>query len=126
MKKIIEAYWLKDHILCCLFNDGVLKRLDFKLLFEKWVIQTNDIAYPIATNIELFRQFGIANGTLSWENIGLGVHSKDETGAPVFYPYELDPLVLYQSGETVLKLPKSKVSKLVESHNFPNVCLLLA
>jgi DNA-binding XRE family transcriptional regulator len=45
--------------------------------------------------VEKFKQIKIINNSIGWENIG--TYGKDINGNDVFYPYDLDPIVLYKN-----------------------------
>lgn len=79
----------------CLFNNGESRVIDFQKLFEDvFQVQEDDPAFVLLQDYEAFRQLHILGNTIGWENIGM--YAEDEEGKQVFYPYDLDPLVLYE------------------------------
>ena len=61
-------------------------------------MKEGDIEFPLHQSIDAFRQVQLENGTLQWNNIP--IESKDEEGNLVSYPYELDPIMLYEVSES--------------------------
>ncbi len=46
--------------------------------------------------IRMIDSIKIMGNTIGWEEIG--IHSENENGESVFYPYDLDPIVLFKYG----------------------------
>ena len=80
----------------CKFNNGEYRYIDFEHLFKEWNIKKEDIEYPLL-NGEEFNKVQLSNGTLSWQNIQVKLitEQKEEQN----FPYEIDPIVLYQNSE---------------------------
>jgi DNA-binding XRE family transcriptional regulator len=82
----------------CLFSNGEHRILDFESIFkEVYKVQPGDVDYPLMKDPEAFAQVKLEGLSLIWPNVG--IHSEDEFGNPVFYPYEPDPLVLFQNSQ---------------------------
>lgn len=86
------------YLVSCLFNNGESRVIDFKDLFEQvFKIEENDPATELLKDYNAFGQIRIIENTVGWPNIGL--YAEDENGERVFYPYDLDPIVLYQNSK---------------------------
>jgi DNA-binding XRE family transcriptional regulator len=80
----------------CLFSNGEHRIIDFEYLFnDVFKVKPNKPAYTLLKDQEAFAQVKLEGLNLVWPNVG--INSEDENGNPVFYPYEPDPLVLYQN-----------------------------
>jgi hypothetical protein len=95
--KIIKILEIDGYTLHCLFSNQEIKRLDFQDIFKTWNISPTHIAYPLTQNLSKFKTVQLTDNSLSWPEIG--INSKDENGNNVFYPYEIDPFVLYELGK---------------------------
>lgn len=95
--RITEILHINDYSLYCLFSNKEVRLLDFKSNFNEWKVKESDIEYSLYSDVNKFKQFSLKNGTLSWDFIG--VSSIDNEGNKVFYPYEIDPSVLYEMGK---------------------------
>ncbi|MBK8632764.1 MAG: helix-turn-helix domain-containing protein [Saprospiraceae bacterium] len=54
-----------------------------------------DDEYIISKSIEEFNKVELVDGTLSWNNVA--TKGIDEDGNEIEYPYQLDPIVLYEN-----------------------------
>jgi len=97
VKRIIKIHEIDNYRISCLFNNGESRIIDFKELFNKWKITSEDIEFPIANSIREFRKVELIDGTLSWDNIK--TESTNDRGETVFYDYQLDPIVLYENSQ---------------------------
>lgn len=94
--RILRINQIDAYRVSCLFNNGESRIIDFYKLFKDiFKVQAGDPAYILLQDAEAFQQIQLLGSTLSWPNVG--IHSKDSKGQAVFYPYDLDPLVLYQN-----------------------------
>ena len=94
--RIKEIYKTEDFKVFCHFTNDEFRFVDFEQLFKQWKIKEGDIEYLLLNKSE-FKKVKLVNGTLSWNN--LTVSLLDENGKESNYPYELDPIVLYQNSQ---------------------------
>lgn len=81
-----------------LFNSGESRIVDFeKLLKNVFKKKPGKIGYELLEDKDLFDKIQVIGTTIGWEEIGL--EGLDENGGKVHYPYDLDPIVLYQNSE---------------------------
>ncbi|TDB63749.1 helix-turn-helix domain-containing protein [Arundinibacter roseus] len=95
IKRILKIHSVKGYEIACLFNNGESRIIDFKELFKKWAIKMGDVEFPLVQSREEFEKVKLSDGTLAWENIIL--QGSDDTGEPIQYTYDLDPIVLYEN-----------------------------
>ena len=94
--RILKINEIDGYLVSCLFNNGESRIIDFKeLLEQKFKLQPNQVGYILTQDIEAFNKIKLLGTTIGWDDIGL--ESEDEYGTKVFYPYDLDPIVLYQN-----------------------------
>ncbi|MBK8656294.1 MAG: helix-turn-helix transcriptional regulator [Haliscomenobacter sp.] len=94
--RILRINKVDGYRVSCLFNNGESRVIDFQKLFEDvFQVQKGDPAFALLQDYEAFRQLHILGNTIGWENTGM--YAEDEEGRRVFYPYDLDPLVLYEN-----------------------------
>ncbi len=82
----------------CIFNTGENKIIDFEKLFEEWEVKPGDVEYPLL-NVEEFQKIKLHDGVLSWENVKVLLTKED--GTEENFPYEIDPIVLYNQAEII-------------------------
>jgi DNA-binding XRE family transcriptional regulator len=94
--RILKINKIDGYNVSCLFNNGESRVINFEDLF-KHVFQVDEshIAYPLLTDYSQFTQIEVIGHSVGWPEIG--IKSKDFEGKEVFYPYQPDPLVLYQN-----------------------------
>jgi DNA-binding XRE family transcriptional regulator len=96
MLKILRINDMDGYRVSCLFNNGESRVIDFYQLFkDSFKVGVGDPAYTLLHDPALFQQIQIMGSTIGWPNVG--IHSKDSKGQAIFYPYDLDPKVLYQN-----------------------------
>ena len=76
----------------CLFNTGERRVLNFERLFQEWAVKPTDVEY-VLLNLHEFQKVKLHNGTLSWDNVKVTL--LDENRKEQAFPYEIDPIVLY-------------------------------
>lgn len=115
--KILKINEIDGYKVSLLFSNGENRVVDFyDLLNNQFALKPGRVGFELLTDSELFGKIKLSGNTIGWETIGL--HSRDESGNEVFYPYELDPLVLYahsqpdprrniQIGEKILEARKA-------------------
>ncbi len=97
VKRIVKIHNIKDYKVYCLFNNGESRIIDFEKYWKKRTTTKRSFHYPLVKSIEEFQKVQLENGTLTWNNVR--IESEDENGNPVVYPYDLDPIVLYENSE---------------------------
>lgn len=108
--RIKEIYKKDNFCIHCLFSNNEYRIIDFTELFRKWNVSKGDTEYPLL-DLEEFQKVKLVNGTLSWDNVT--VKLLDTNREEKEYPYDLDPIVLYQN------------SKLDQDKIFENLGILL-
>jgi DNA-binding XRE family transcriptional regulator len=94
--RILRINSIDEYKISCLFSNGESRIIDFQKLFlEVFKIGENDPASVLLKEYDEFKKIKILGNTLGWPTIG--IYSKDKNGKEVFYPYDLDPIVLYQN-----------------------------
>ncbi len=84
--RIIRATYLKDYIIECLFEDGLLKLIDFSP-----ELHTNPVCKAFL-NLDAFKKFEIEKGNIVW----------GQNWDMVFTP---ESLYNYQAGQTLSRIP---------------------
>ena len=92
--RILKIKSVKGFNLCCIFNNGETRIIDFKELFKKWKVTKNDPEYLLLTERE-FKKVTLRNQTLSWKNIKIEL--TDINGDKKSHPYELSPDIVYEN-----------------------------
>ena len=95
IRRIINIHTIEGYKVFCLFNNGESRIIDFKKLFDEWGVKEGDLEYPLVKSEEAFNQVVLVDGTLTWDMIS--VNGNDEAGNDKSYPYDLDPIVLYEN-----------------------------
>lgn len=95
--RIKEIYKRENFKIHCLFSNNEYRVIDFGELFKKWDIKQGDIEYPLLDILE-FQKAKLVNGTLSWDNITVSLLDKNREEKK--FPYDLDPIVLYQNSKS--------------------------
>jgi len=94
--RIIDIYKTENFKIFCHFTNGEYRFVDFEMLLNKWNVKRKDIEYKLLDKTEL-QKVKIVNGTMSWDNISVSL--LDEKGNEKLYPFELDPIVLYENSQ---------------------------
>ncbi len=97
IKRIIKIHKIEGYKVFALFSNGASRVIDFKALFKQWNIGPDDKEYSLLKDVKAFQQVAVIDGTFVWEN--LPIKSVDENGQAVFYPYDVDPIVMYENSE---------------------------
>jgi DNA-binding XRE family transcriptional regulator len=79
-----------------LFNNGESRIIDIAELFSKNGGGIEELENKIVESDQIFNSVKVTGTTISWP--GIGIYSTDEDGESVFYPYDIDPIVLYEAG----------------------------
>ena len=96
LPRIIKIEKIDGFVIQCMFNNGESKLLDFKKIFNKWNVSSEDLEYKLL-DLKEFKKVKLRNFTLSWPNIKIEI--KNEIGQIEKYPYEIGPDVLFQLSE---------------------------
>ena len=94
--RIKEIYKKDGFKIYCLFSNGEHRFIDFEALFKQWKIGPSEVEHPLLEAAEL-QKAELVNGTLSWGNLAVWLVGED--GEEKRYPYEIDPIVLYQNSQ---------------------------
>lgn len=91
--KILKINYIKGYKVSFLFNNGASGWIDFQ---DYWKDKREGHpAYKLLQNQEEFAQIEIMGNTIGWKNTGIS--SKNSNGEIEFFPYDLDPIVLYDA-----------------------------
>ena len=82
----------------CLFNTGEKRVINFEQLFQEWAVKPSDVEH-VLLNLHEFQKVKLHNGVLSWDNVK--VKLLDENRKEQEFPYEIDPLILYQNSASI-------------------------
>ncbi|MDX2245776.1 MAG: DUF2442 domain-containing protein [Bacteroidia bacterium] len=94
--KILKINDRDGYKVSCLFNNGESRIIDLKVFFEsRKNFPEKHPAYKLLKDLQEFSQLEILGNTIGWRNTG--VYSKDFEGETIFYPYDIDPVVLYEN-----------------------------
>ena len=91
--KVLKINHIKGYEVSFLFNNGASGLIDFQTFWKDK--KEKHPAYKLLQNKAEFDQIEIMGNTIGWKNTG--ILSKNIKGEAEFYPYDLDPLVLYNS-----------------------------
>ena len=92
----------------CVFNTGESGSINFERLFAEWGVNPGD-AEGVLLDLNEFQKIKLRDGVLSWENVEVPLIKEDNTEGK--FPYEIDPIVLYNQAE-MLSNEKAKTSVL--------------
>jgi len=96
--KILKINNISGYKISCLFSTGESRIIDIKeLLLERIGITKKHPASKLLKDKSLFQEVKILGNSIGWTQVG--IDTKNEEGKNVFYPFELDPIVLYQNSE---------------------------
>lgn len=96
--KILKINSIEGYLVSVLFNNGESRVVNFRDLFKNvFHLKPGQTGYELLENERLFSEIKIIGTTVGWETIG--IEAEDEDGNKIFYPYDLDPLVLFQNSE---------------------------
>ncbi len=97
VKRIIKIHKVTGYRISFLFNNGESRVIDFMSLFKSWNLDEDSEEYSLLHSEEEFAKVELIDGTLSWVSVkSVGI---DELGDKIEYPYQLDPIVIYENSE---------------------------
>ncbi|MFK7797155.1 MAG: helix-turn-helix domain-containing protein [Aureispira sp.] len=94
VKRIIKIHEIEGFTITALFNNGESRVINFETLLKHWNVKKGAVEFAL-TFEENFKQVKLIDGTLVWENVI--INSTDEDGAMVSYPFDIDPITLYEN-----------------------------
>ena len=94
--RILKIEKIDGFTLYCMFNNGETRLIDFEMIFQEWKLRPEDKEYILLQKDE-FDRVKLRNNTLSWGN--LDVILKNEKGEENVFPYEIDPIYLYEKDD---------------------------
>ena len=80
----------------CVFNTGERGVIDFGKLFKEWEVKSGDDEYMLL-DLKEFQKVKLRDGVLSWENVKVSLTNEEDKQEA--FPYEIDPIVLYNQAE---------------------------
>ena len=96
--RVLKINSLESYRASLLFNNGESRIIDFERLFrEVFKLRKGRVGFELLEDHAAFEQMTLMNNSIGWE--GIGTIGKDITGKEVFYPYDLDPMILYKNSE---------------------------
>ncbi|MGK0363075.1 MAG: DNA-binding XRE family transcriptional regulator [Saprospiraceae bacterium] len=98
IKKIVKLHQFEGYKAFCLFNNGESRVIDFKSFLESHGVNEKHFAYPLLQDVKEFQKAELIEGSFVWKNIEF--RSKNKDGEEVIYPFDIDPIVLYQNSTT--------------------------
>ncbi len=110
--RIKEIYKTEGFKIYCQFTNDEYRFVDFEKLFKLWNITQSDVEFPLQEKDEL-QKVRLVNGTLSWKNVTVSLI--DENGRKKQYPYEIDPIVLYQNSQIDLDKAFDNIGMLLKN-----------
>ena len=95
--RVLKINELEGDIISLLFNNGYSLKIDLRaVLTQGKPVQQGSLVHQILESEEVFNSVAILGNSIGWPQIGR--HVEDFDGNTVFYPYDIDPVVLYEAG----------------------------
>lgn len=92
--RILKINEVNGYELSLMFNNGESRIVNLKsFLIDKLGKVQGKIGYELIQNLDLVNRVKIIGSTIGWDEIGR--KSTDAEGNEVFYPFDLDPFMLY-------------------------------
>lgn len=110
--RVIKIYEVKGLRISVMFNNGEIRIIDFKKLFEKLKINANSPENKLLDPTE-FKKVKLNNYTLSWMNAGTEIIKKD--GEVIKLPYEIGADTLYKHSEPDTNMKYNNLGNLLKS-----------
>ncbi len=93
--KVLKINEIGEFMISCLFSNGESRIINFKEFYSKKNITSVHPAYKLMQDLKEFQQVEIIGSTLGWKNTG--IHAENYEGETEFYPYDIDPIVLFEN-----------------------------
>lgn len=99
MPRVLKINSVQDYRVSLLFNNGESRMLDFHhFLTQTLGLRPGKTGYVLLEDPGLFSEISVIGTTVGW--MRLGKRLLDENGTEQFYPYDLDPALLYEHSHT--------------------------
>lgn len=96
--KILKINEQIGYKVSCLFNNGESRIIDFELFFKsRKNFSEQHPGYKLLSNLKEFEKLELLGHTIGWKNTGKSL--KNLEGEIEFYPYDIDPIVLFDFSE---------------------------
>lgn len=96
--RVLKINKIDGRILSLLFNNGYSKLVNIEdIITEGKPVKAGSLAEQILSSDEVFNTVQVLGSSIGWP--GVGIYRKDFSGNSKFYPYDIDPLVLFNAGE---------------------------
>ena len=95
--RVLKITGIEGYNLSLLFNNGESRIVNIEKLFTGEEKKGHvDLEQTILNKPGVFASVQVIGNTIGWP--GVGIYSEDFEGKSVFYPFDLDPIVLFQAG----------------------------
>ena len=88
--KVYSIEGIAGYIITLKFTHGEVRTVNFQKFFDK----ERKFEKILLKDYEKFQEVEVSEGTLFWPSVG--ITSKDVEGQEHFYPYDIDPGLLYE------------------------------
>jgi len=96
--RILKINQIDGRTMSLLFNNGYSLNVNIEdVLTDGKPVKKGGLVDQILSNDKVFNSAVIIGNSIGWP--GIGKHVKDFSGNSTFYPYDVDPLLLYNAGE---------------------------
>ena len=96
--RILKINSVNGYRASLLFNNGESRIVDFYYVLLNLLKKSpGKLGYELIENPSLFSEIKVIENSIGWESIGKEI--KDFSGKLNFYPYQIDPLILYENSE---------------------------
>ncbi len=97
--RVLKINYIEGRSISLMFNNGEYKIIDIEqFLQEHTGIKPGSLADQVLSSDTTFTSVEVMGNTIGWPS--LGIHAKDPEGKATFYPFDLDPLMLFKAGQT--------------------------
>lgn len=97
--RILKINYINGRSISLMFNNGECRIVDIEeFLGRSTTLQAGSLAHQVLSSDKVFSSVQVVGNTIGWP--GIGINSKDAEGKPVFYPFDLDPLLLFNASVT--------------------------
>lgn len=96
--RVLKINAIEGRIISLLFNNGYSKIVNIEeLLTDNKAIKKNGLVEQILSTDKVFNTVEVIENTIGWPRVGKEIKGFD--GKTIFYPYDVDPLLLYNQGK---------------------------
>lgn len=102
LPRITEIIKVEPFKVTTRWTTGEIRVIDFNQLFQKWDVQTNDLAIPLR-HYDTFKYVPVGEDkTLQWVNVPvLHIYFDDDNEIERSSPLSFDPDVLYEESQPI-------------------------